>query len=627
MIKYITDYADDNAQEMLSLVSRSPEAVLFLDTETTGLNFWTDDILLLQVMVSGNIYIFDIRKLGYRFLNYVVEVIESSSKKVVGHNIKFDIKFIYNKTGILLTNLFDTMITEAIITAGIGKSFYSLEELVDKYLGISIDKKIREDFFNNRAPESFSESQLNYAATDVSVLRTIYDKQLEGISNLNLDKILQLEMSLIHVIAKMEINGIILDAVEWLKLNDSAKSDALRLRDEFKDKLFSSIDFTRFSNAMDAVNSLSIPVKRKSDITLLDGISDSTAVKDAVTNLFNLSSPKQVLSALRLVGIQIDSTDAKVLKDFKGHEIISILLSLREQEKLVSTYGGNFLGLINPATGRIHTEYMNVGAATGRLSSLNPNLQNIPATAGRRKCFISAKDHLLATYDYNQQEYRALGAISGEDAIISAYREGKDMHAATAALVFNKDIADVEKDERQFAKGVNFALIYGSTAWGLKHNLDIPMERAEQIVASYHRGYPKLKVFRDEVEKLILENGYSITLMGRKRFNKVRPTMITPNEYMQYKGQVLREGFNVLIQGTCADIVKLAMLNIHNDNPFGDKLKMLLQVHDELVCEVHQSIADDAGEFIKTTMLNTEQPFLGDVPAAVDGKILPYWSK
>jgi DNA polymerase-1 len=227
--------------------------------------------------------------------------------------------------------------------------------------------------------------------------------------------------------------------------------------------------------------------------------------------------------------------------------------------------------------------------------------------------------------DYSQQEYRLTGGVSKEPKIIEAYIAGLDMHIATAAVIYRKQPSEVTKAERSVGKGVNFSLLYGSTEWGLSRNLNISVEEAKEIIEKFRRGYPVLMAFKDEIEKQILKRLYSATVLGRRRYFEKPVFFADAKDFYKWESSVRREGFNHIIQGSGADVIKIAMVNIHKKNPFGDKLRILLQVHDELDFEVHKSVVDDAEEFVKQEMLAAEQPFLGELPAAVDVKVADCW--
>jgi DNA polymerase I len=229
--------------------------------------------------------------------------------------------------------------------------------------------------------------------------------------------------------------------------------------------------------------------------------------------------------------------------------------------------------------------------------------------------------------DYSQQELRLVGAVSNEKKMIDAYLNKVDIHTITASLIFDKPVTDITKEERFFGKTLNFAVLYGTTEFGLKYNLQIPLDKAIDMIKSFYTGYPELSKFKKLCEEKILELGYSITPLGRRRYWSPKPIFADIFEVSKYREKMKREGFNFIIQGGGADITKIAMCNLFYKNPFGDKFRILLQVHDEIVAEVHDTIIDDAVKFMQEQMINAEQSFLGKIPAEVSWKISKKWSK
>lgn len=619
MYKYITEEGKDFYDFALDLADGDIKRV-FCDIETTGLDSRTDKILLFQVMINGTIYIFDLRKLSNEHLRYILNTLMLSKTECVFHNTKFDIKFLYHNTGIWMNNVFDTMNCEVLINAGVGKSLYSLEDLAIKYCGIQLDKEVRKQFFT---ADTMTEQMLQYSAMDVKVLEEIYEKQFEIITQAKENKVLDLEMKLIPVVAKMEYDGVLIDADKWRLLTETEAARLSSLEVEIKDEILSRLG--NFSNALDMADALKIPVKTKRDRAMLESILDSKMALEWANEKFNLGSYIQLPTALNLIGIPVASADKKELKKYSKEQVIKLLLERSESQKRISTYGMNIIEQIHSISGRIHTEFLNMGAATGRFSSTNPNLQNIPNAAGYRESFISSQDYSWLSLDYSQQEYRLTGSVSKEQRIIDAYIAGADMHTATASLLYKVPFGEVTKEQRGRGKTVNFAILYGSSEYGLQRNLGISIDEAREIISAFNSGYPTLYAFKTSAEDMIMKLGYSITPLGRRRYNKAKPVYMDSREYMSYMSSVKREGFNHIIQGGGADIVKIAMVNIYNNNPFGDKFRMLIQVHDEINAEAHDSIAEDAKEFMLEEMLKAEQPFLGDIPAKVDFKIGKCW--
>lgn len=623
MYKYIKETGKD-FDELALILSENVNEV-FVDLETTGLDPIVDKILLLQIMAGGQIFIYDLLKLNNEHLKYLINLLQFTKVTSVFHNAKFDLKFIYHNTGIWMDKVFDTMNCEVLINAGVGKSTYKLKDLVAKYCGIDMEKESRELFYKQEV-HNITEQMLIYAAKDVQVLTDIYHQQTELIRQAKEEKVLEIEMGLLPVVAKMEYDGVLLNQDEWLKLDNAERERFDRVLKQLVETLIEESDVTKYKDANEYATALAIPVKTKKLTRELELLTTPELIKGWASKNFNINSPKQLKTALNLIGIDVESVDKKVLKKMEKSKVIDLLLERSESSKRISTYGRNVIEYIHPVTGRIHTEFLNMGAASGRFSSGNPlNLQNIPNASGYRECFIASPDYEWLSLDYSQQEFRLAGAISREQKIIDAYIAGADMHTATASIIYNKPLNEIDKKERFVGKTANFTILYGGTEWALGRNLDIPIDESLQIIKLFKEGFPTLSAFKEAAESAIIKLGYSSTPLGRRRYNPPKPLYMTGNEYVKFISKIKREGFNHIIQGGAADITKIAMLYIARNNPFGDKLRMLIQVHDEINLEAHKSIANDAVEFVREQMLIAEQPFLGEIPAAVDANTGSHW--
>jgi DNA polymerase I-like protein with 3'-5' exonuclease and polymerase domains len=419
------------------------------------------------------------------------------------------------------------------------------------------------------------------------------------------------------VVANMELEGMLLDPEAWRKLTVKRKEELIDLENSIKETIFYKLKLEDFETLYDLIDRFKLAsdkvgynIKTKRDTTLLQSIKDKECFKDAFYNVFNIGSSTQLKLLLNYLGYKLESTNEKYLANFKKDEIIEVILKYRETDKLISTYGDNFLENIHPVTKRIHTSFNSVGTKTGRFSSDGPNLQNITKAEGYRECFPAPEGYYFLDADYSQMEFREAGAVSGDKVIIDAYKQGKDMHTATALIVYGTE------KERFKGKTINFSMIYGTSDYGMAYNMNIPIDEAKKILTAFWEGYSGLKSFKELVENKIWRNKFSSTLLGRKCYFEDRTGFTDIKEYNRYKTKILREGFSVLIQGTCAEIIKLAMLRIANENPFGDGLKMVLQVHDELGFYVRKEILEQAKEFVDRIMKEEEQKFLGDLPAA-----------
>ena len=349
---------------------------------------------------------------------------------------------------------------------------------------------------------------------------------------------------------------------------------------------------------------------------------------------FNIASPKQLgivlFENMKLVDKPKKtktgqySTAEDVLSYLaKDHQIIRDIQEYRQYKKLQSTYVDALPNQVEPTTGRVHTDYMQTVAATGRLASNNPNLQNIPIRTERgrqvRKAFIPRdENYTLLAADYSQIELRIIAALSEEETMINAFKNGEDIHASTASKVFNVPLNTVTREQRSNAKTVNFGIIYGVSAFGLSNQTDLSRSEAKELIDTYYATYPKLRNFISEQVDFARDNGYVQTVLGRRRYLK---DINSRNAVV--RGAAERNAVNAPIQGSAADIIKIAMINIHKKLEEGNyKTKMLLQVHDELVFDVYKPELESIKTLVKTEM---ENAYKLDVPLDVDLDIGDNW--
>lgn len=603
--------------------------IIPLDTEATDLDPHTARMLLFQVGIKDDIFVFDIAKVGTDLLKAVLTSLINTRGMFIAHNAKFDIKLVKKETGILITKVHDTMTTEVMLNAGIGDTLYSLATLVERYCKVTLDKSERDTFVGMAFGESISANQIMYSATDVLYLRDIYARQMFEVRRANLDRIYDIESKLLAPVAMMEYYGVKADPQTWIDLEKKALENAEPFKRVLLQLIVDSIDFSKIENGLALADLLLIkePVKTKRARNALELITNPEVIKQWAIDNFNVNSSIQMKNGLALLGIQVESTNEKIINKLPKHPATDALMSYREWNKLATTYGSNIADSINPVTGRVHTSYLDIGAASGRFSSRGPNLQNIPTNDDYRAGFIAEYGYSILSMDYSQQEFRLAGASSGEERIIDAYKRGADMHIATAAMMYKKRLEDVSKSERTFGKTLNFAILYGTTEWGLQRNLNVSLEEAKELISRFYAGYPRLSAFKTSVEERILELGYSVTPLGRRRYFPERPAFATPNEIRRWEASIRREGFNHIIQGGGADVVKLAINSMFYNNPFGEKLKLILQVHDEVDAEVHDSILKDAEEYMRFHMISVFEPLLRGIPAEVEAKVGKKWSK
>jgi DNA polymerase-1 len=333
-----------------------------------------------------------------------------------------------------------------------------------------------------------------------------------------------------------------------------------------------------------------------------------------------------MLAVLHFLGVNSKSTDSKELKrDYKQNPFVRLLIDYREWNKKLTSFGENFLKKINATTNKIHAQFNQVGTGTGRLSSDDPNLQNIDADLGYRACFIAEPGYLFLTSDYSQIELRLAAELSQDPIMIKAYLDRDDLHAITASSVFEVPRDQLTEEIRRKGKSFNFAILYGTTARGLAYNFGIKEEEATRRLEIFYNTYSELARFIRGTQSQIITRGYSITPLGRKRFFIIPNKWTNSNFKLMYR--VFREGFNHIIQGGSADMTKIAMCDIYYDNPFGSDLRLKLTEHDEIVTMAKKEIINDAKIFVEEKMLNAAKLVIKTIPVEVKTVIAPYWSK
>jgi DNA polymerase-1 len=427
------------------------------------------------------------------------------------------------------------------------------------------------------------EDQTQYAVEDADItfqLKTYFEKELKEASNEPLFK--DMEIPLLRVLAAMEIEGINLDKSALENISEKLDEDILRLEK---------------SVYVEADEEFNIGSPKQLGEILFGKL--ELAKKPKKTKTGQYSTSEDVLSVLA-----------------KEHKIIQFVLDYRALVKLQNTYVDSLPNQVQKATGRIHTDYVQTVAATGRLSSNNPNLQNIPIRTERgreiRKAFVPRdENHILLAADYSQIELRIIAALSQEDNMIKAFKEGKDIHASTAAQVFNVAIDEVTREQRSNAKTVNFGIIYGVSAFGLSNQTNLSRAEAKELIDTYYKTYPKLTGYISDQVAFARENGYVQTILGRRRYLK---DINSQNAVI--RGAAERNAVNAPIQGSAADIIKMAMITIFRKLSEGKfKSKMLLQVHDELVFDVHK---DEIKEMKKMIQYEMENAYKLEVPLDVE---------
>ena len=558
------------------------------DTETTGLDALQAELVGIAFSWEKNtgyyVGVPENREEAQAVVDELRPFFENNSIEKIAHNLKYDLKVLSNYQLRVVGPFYDTLLAHYLINPDRRHNMDILASTYLNYTPLSITTLIGKKGKNQGSMRDVPlNQQTQYAVEDADVtlqLKQHFDQELNAAENGPLFK--EVEMPLVEVLTTMEQNGIALDTAFLQSLSlDLAEDIAAREK-----HIFAQAGET-----------------------------------------FNLASPKQLgpilFEKLKLVDKPKKtktgqySTAEDVLSGLaKNHPIVADILEWRSMSKLQSTYVTALPEEINPTTQRVHTVYNQAVAATGRLSSNQPNLQNIPIRTERgqqvRKAFIPKDDeHVLLAADYSQIELRIIAALSGDPAMIGAFKEGQDIHAATAAKVFGVALEEVSREQRSNAKTVNFGILYGVSAFGLSQQTNLSRSEAKDLIDAYYATYPRLKAYMSEQVDFAREHGYVTTVLGRRRYLK---DILAANAVV--RGAAERNAVNAPIQGSAADIIKIAMINIHKrlqqENWQG---KMLLQVHDELVFEVPKKEVEPFGAMVKTEM---ENAFTIDVPLVVD---------
>jgi DNA polymerase-1 len=328
------------------------------------------------------------------------------------------------------------------------------------------------------------------------------------------------------------------------------------------------------------------------------------------------------------LGVNLPDTMEATLVKF-DHPAVAKLLEYRSHEKTLSAFGENVLGLINPSTGRIHPDFNQYGADTGRFSCTKPNIQQIPATSDFRKCFVAAPGYKLVTSDYSQAELRILAELSGDPAFVDAFRSGQDLHTLTASQMFGVGVDQVQKSQRSAAKAINFGLAYGMGPGGLAPRLGVALDEAKELISRYFKAYPGIQRWLDKAGRDAVRLGYSATPLGRKRYYNLPDESLkrlNEDEWRKQIAAIERQGKNSPIQGCNADMTKLALINLRAALKPWDA-RTVNTVHDEIVVEVREDQAEEVKHIVEREMVAAGEAILKEVPIVAEAAVADYWSK
>ncbi len=565
------------------------------DTETTGLNPITAELVGIAFSweVGKGFYMPfpEDKNEAQELIEQLRSFFESESIQKIGQNLKYDIKVLAKYNVTVKGKLFDTMLAHYLINPDMRHNMDVLAETYLNYTPISITELIGKKGKNQLSMREVDlEKQTEYAVEDADITLQLKEHFEKELGEANTQKLFdEIEIPLLRVLSTMELEGINLDKAFLNSLSEQLNTDIANLEKSIYDT---------------AGEEFNIASPKQLGIILFEKMKLVDKPKKTKTGQYSTS--EDVLSYLA-----------------KDHKIIRNILDFRGLSKLKSTYVDALPTQVEETTGRVHTDYMQTVAATGRLSSNNPNLQNIPIRTERgrqvRKAFIPRNEnYTLLAADYSQIELRIIAALSKEETMIEAFKNGEDIHASTASKVFDVPLNQVTREQRSNAKTVNFGIIYGVSAFGLSNQTDLSRSESKELIDTYYATYPKLRNFISEQVDFARDNGYVQTVLGRRRYLK---DINSRNAVV--RGAAERNAVNAPIQGSAADIIKIAMINIHEKLIVGNyKTKMLLQVHDELVFDVYKPELDAIKTLVKSEM---ENAYKLDVPLDVDLDIGDNW--
>src|SRR6266850_1105957 len=564
-----------------------------LDTETTELDPYIGRLRLIQLASADGVYIVDLNRFAdgdmkqSEALAPLRQLFTTPRPIKIAHNAKFDAKFIKYNLGVDIVGLFDTLLASQLVSAGDIEERHGLAAITERYLNEAVDKSER---LSNWEFE-LSESQLQYAARDAAVLLPLRDKLIERIRSLDLIQCAQLEFECVMPVVDIELTGFFMNKERWLEQLAIVETRRGELANELQEMLG-------------------------------EGVAQASLFGPPRANI-NLDSQQQVTEALNRMGIPLpDSTRNWKLQPLAvQYPVVAKLLEYRTMQKALTSYGQNMIEYINPKTGRLHADFRQIGAPTGRFDCTNPNIQQVPHAPEYRRCFTGFPEgRRLVIADYSQIELRILAEFSNDHGFIEAFNSGADLHRVTAAQVFGVSLDPVSKEQRDFAKRLNFGVVYGIGAqrFALMTGLTVP--EAENVLRRYFATYRQLDNYLREAANSAVRERQARTGSGRLvhfRYDENDRQQISMTQ---------RNGKNTPIQGTSADILKRA-LRLLNEELRGTSAKIVNIIHDEIVVETDADEAEAIAIKVERIMCAAGEEYLKTVPVKVETEIAEEWVK
>jgi DNA polymerase I-like protein with 3'-5' exonuclease and polymerase domains len=561
-----------------------------LDTETTELDPYKGELRLIQLAsAADNIKLIDLRNFPDPKTNPDLDCLRnllfSNRPTKVLHNAKFDAKWLRFHLGAELGGVFDTLLGSQIIAAGETDRRHNLADVTQEFLGIELDKSQQ---ISDWSAAELSSVQLEYGARDAAIVLPLREKMIERFKQDALLKVAQLEFECVMPVAMLELNGINIDPARWREQLAKVKKDQLVIADELQDLLAGGI------------------------------MQGSLFGRPEI----NLDSHTQLTDALKRLGVPLPETtrnwQLEPLAD--DYPVVKKLLEYRTVAKAISSYGESFLEYINPKTGRIHADFRQIGAPTGRFSCNNPNIQQVPHGEVYRRCFRAPEGRKLVISDYSQIELRILADFTGDEGFVSAFNSGQDLHKSTASQIFNVPIDAVTSDQRSFAKRINFGVVYGIGAQRVANLTGISIDEARSLLSRYFQTYPRLDAWLRDAANRATRERQARTASGRLARFRFDP------EDRQAVSLAERNGKNTPIQGTSADILKRALRLLHEEL-HGTSACLVNIIHDEIVVETDAADAEKIVECVERAMCQAGEEYVKKVPVKVESVIADEWLK
>jgi DNA polymerase I-like protein with 3'-5' exonuclease and polymerase domains len=582
----------DELRNAIEAIQNQP--VVGLDTETTDLDPYTSRLRLIQLATPDRVYLVDFDHFSdgdtrkSEALEPLRRLLAAPRPIKIAHNAKFDAKFIKHNLGVDLVGLFDTLLASQIVSAGDIEERHGLETVAGRYLNELVDKTERLSNWNFE----LSPAQLEYAARDAAILLPLREKLIERLKAESLVKCAQLEFDCVMPVVDLELAGFFMHKDRWLEQLGIVE----KRREEFAEQL---------------------------QCVLAEESSQGSLFGGPQREDINLDSQQQLTKALTRLGIPVpDSTRNWKLQPLAAqYPVIATLLEYRTVQKALTSYGTNMIEMINPKTKRLHADFRQIGAPTGRFACTNPNIQQVPHAVEYRRCFSGHPEgRRLVIADYSQIELRILAEFSGDRGFADAFNSGADLHRVTASQVFNTGLDQVTKEQRDFAKRLNFGVVYGIGAQRFALMTGLSTSEAENVLRRYFGTYRGLDSYLREAASRAVSERQARTASGRLvRFR------YDENDRQQVS-MTQRNGKNTPIQGTSADILKRA-LRLLKDDLSNTNAQIVNIIHDEIVVEADADDAPGIAERVERIMCAAGEEYLKTVPVKVETEIAEEWVK